>query len=698
MTTHTVDLPPLSVRATVRPESINAEARTVEVTLAAGSPVVRYDWMTGQRYVETLAMDRKAVRLERLNNGAPLLNAHSALDVADVIGVIEPGSARIESGELRARVRFSKRDDRTEGIWRDVQDGILRNLSVGYRVHKYEETTGSDGTLPTRHAIDWEPYEGSLVPMGADDRAKVRADRRVEMNPCEIVSRALPDEEATTMPTAEKLAEAKAKAETAATRAAEDAEPATNGAAPDAEAIRRAEAAETARAAALMDLQANATVAAAGFDATFFRTHLEKKTPLDVVRKLIFDKLTAQSDATAGASHVRIEGGEDARDKWQRGVQAWLIQKAAVGDVLAQAKAKRPDHPAFRDALADPGEFRGLSLVDLARDCLEAAGIRTRGLDKMALVGKALTLRSAGYQTTSDFAVALENVLHKTLLAAYTVAPDTWRRFCAVGSVSDFRPHARYRTGFLGRLEVVREHGEFRNKAIPDAVKESISADTKGNILALSRQAIINDDMGIFSRIATQAGRMVALSIELDVYDLLKLNAGLGPTMNDGQTLFHASHGNINATGSALSVAGLDADRVVMATQTDPSGNETLDLRPAILLVPIGLGGEARVINDAQFDVDTVSGGQTNKFMKPNKVRGLFRDIVDTPHLSGTRRYLFADPALMPVLEVVFLEGQQEPFLETRDGWRIDGVEWKIRHDYGVGAIEVRGAVTNAGA
>jgi hypothetical protein len=194
-------------------------------------------------------------------------------------------------------------------------------------------------------------------------------------------------------------------------------------------------------------------------------------------------------------------------------------------------------------------------------------------------------------------------------------------------------------------------------------------------------------------------GRAAKLTVEKDVYALLGENAGLGPDMLDGDTLFHANHANVGA-GAALSVAALDADRVVLASQQDASGNEFLDLRPAVLVIPIGLGGAARVLNESQYDTDAIDSGtdEANKFMQPNKVRGLFRDIVDTPRLSGTRRYLFANPMDAPVLEVAFLDGQQDPFMDLQDGWRTDGVEWKVRLDYAAGAIDFRGAVSDAGA
>ncbi len=114
----------------------------------------------------------------------------------------------------------------------------------------------------------------------------------------------------------------------------------------------------------------------------------------------------------------------------------------------------------------------------------------------------------------------------------------------------------------------------------------------------------------------------------------------------------------------------------------------------------LGLGGLARTINEAQFDTDSLGASPDlqNKFMQPNRVVGLFNTIVDTPRLSGTRRYLFADPQVAPVLEVAFLDGQQEPFLELQNSWRVDGSEWKVRLDYGVSGIDFRGAVTDAGA
>ncbi len=416
---------------------------------------------------------------------------------------------------------------------------------------------------------------------------------------------------------------------------------------------------------------------------------------IDKVREALFGARATQSDAAGPPPVPPIDGpnavaGEAEHDKRVKGISAALWQRSGVTDMIRKAAKLQPDNEEFKVEL-DPGEFRGMSLLDHARESLERnRSGSSRGRTKMQVAGDFLAL--AGAQTTSDFATALEEALHKTLLVAYAITPDTWRRFCSVGTVSDFRVHNRYRLGFLGALDQILESGEFTNKELADATKETQQAFTYGNILALSRQAIINDDMGVFNGVAMTLGRAAALTIETAVYALLAENTNTGPEMNDGVVLFHVDHSNIGA-GAALSVAAIDADRVIMAAQTDASGNEILDLKPTKLLVPAGLGGLARVINKAQYDPDTA-----NKLQRPNMVLGLFDDIIDTGRLSGTVRYMFADPAIAPTIEVAFLEGEQSPFMELQNGWRIDGVEWKVRHDFGVAAVDYRGALIDAGA
>lgn len=378
--------------------------------------------------------------------------------------------------------------------------------------------------------------------------------------------------------------------------------------------------------------------------------------------------------ANAPNAAPRVETVKDETDKAREAAVNAMLVKAGVVASADKRRAMQAGNPAMN-----------LSLVEIAKASLHRLGVRADHLDKMGVVAAAFT------QSGSDFPVLLESAMHKALQAAYDTAPLTWNRFCATGTVSDFRSHNRYRLGSFGNIDQVNELGEFINKSIPDGEKASIQVATKGNIINLSRQAIVNDDLGAFIGLAASLGRAASRTVEADVFALLALNGGMGPTMGDGKALFHTDHGNLAADG-ALAVAVFEDMRQKMASQKDVGGNDYLDLRPAALLCGMGQGGTARVINGAEYDPDTA-----NKLQRPNMVRGLFADVVDSPRITGTRVYAFADPAIAPTLEVAFLEGRQDPYLERQEGFDVDGSRFKVRLDYGIAAIDYRGAVTAKG-
>lgn len=669
MTPHetTMLLPPLGREASV--QSIDTDQRSVELTFSSGGRVDRYDWLRGERYVEVLSLKPDHVRLDRLNASAPLLDSHGSYSIRSVLGSVIEGSARVENAkDARVTVRFSRRDD-VEPIWRDVQDGVLKQVSVGYRVHKFVEERPASGPV-VRTAVDWEPFEVSLVPMAADVGAKVRSDDP-SLYAC-VIER---DSKETAMP---EIPETPVTTETtepsSSTRISID----TGAAGAEA----RATQAERERAAAIRALGKRHKIEESAIDAMITRG-ITAETAGREILNLLAIRCDQMAPSAAPSGSERVTFGDDVRDKWFRGAGNWLLLRSGQAGLVAKHEGV-----ALKDI--DAGEFRGLSLIELARECLTRAGVAVRGLSRMEIAGQAMAHR---YQTTSDFAVLLENTMHKILRASYGLTPDTWSQFCGTGTVSDFRTHNWYRLGSLTSFDDLNEHGEFKNKAIPDAEKATYAATTKGNIIAITREIVVNDDLGAVTRFTEMLGRAGKLTIEKAVYSLLAQNTGLGPTQADSQPLFHSNRANVG-TGSALAAAALDADRVVMAVQTEPGGNDYTDLRPSILLLPVGLGGQARVINQSQYDPDTVA---NKSQMKPNVVVGLFSTIVDTPRLSGTRRYLFADPSIAPVFLVSFLEGQREPVLETQDGWRTNGVEMRARLDFGVNVVDYRGAVTNAG-
>jgi len=338
----------------------------------------------------------------------------------------------------------------------------------------------------------------------------------------------------------------------------------------------------------------------------------------------------------------------------------------------------------------DPANgLRGMRLSRLAETCAVRAGLDVGvfGQNEMAMIKAAIT------HTSSDFPVILENVLNKTLLDTYGVAAETWKQWCATGSVADFRPYKRLRLGSFGNLDSLTEAGEYKHKAIPDATAESVSISTKANTITLSRQAIINDDLGAFVRLGQMLARAAARSIEADAYALLTSN----PTLDsDSTALFHANHGNYHTSGSAaaITMTSLDAARSAIKIQKDRSGNDFIGItEPFILLCPVAKAGAARTANESEFDPDTA-----NKLNRTNITRGIFSAIVDTPYLTGTGWYLLADPMQFPTFEVLFLNGQQTPFSDRIEQQNVDGVKWLVRHDYGVNVVDYVGAYYNTGA
>ena len=150
----------------VERQAIDEEARTAVLAFASEAPYERY-WG-----VEILDVSATSMRSGRLRSGANLLMDHDWKDVVGVVESVEIGADRVG----RAVVRFGK-SARAEEVWQDVRDGIRRNVSVGYMVHKAQLVETKDG-LETYRVTDWEPFEVSLVSVPAD--ASVGVGRSLE--------------------------------------------------------------------------------------------------------------------------------------------------------------------------------------------------------------------------------------------------------------------------------------------------------------------------------------------------------------------------------------------------------------------------------------------------------------------------------------------------------------------------------------
>jgi len=343
--------------------------------------------------------------------------------------------------------------------------------------------------------------------------------------------------------------------------------------------------------------------------------------------------------------------------------------------------------PATHPATDETRSFAGMSLCAMARLVLERrgrTGITGRG-DIAAASLRVHGTRSApqSYLTTDDFVGVLLNLARASLTAGYTVAPRTFTGWCRATTLQDFRLTWRIALGAGPKLTQVGQHGEIPRGALPSRA-ESIQLQTWANILPFTRQAMVNDDLGMLARIP-QAFGYSAATMEGDVvYNLLLSN----PVMSDGNPVFSAAHANL-ATASAIDLAGMEAARLLMRTQTSPEG-QPLNLTPAFLIV--GPKQEVAALQlTASLVVPTTLGTAIPVALKSVEV------IVDA-RITDLRWYLAASPMAIDTVEYATLAGSDGPELDARDGFDIDGVEFRAREDFAAAVVDFRGMVLNPGA
>ena len=228
-------------------------------------------------------------------------------------------------------------------------------------------------------------------------------------------------------------------------------------------------------------------------------------------------------------------------------------------------------------------------MVDVARECLEANGVRTRGMSPRNIAGMAMQpgyTRMGGLHTTSDFVNVLQSTLGTTLRKAYDLAPATFQAWARKATVPDYRSVTRVQLSSVSRLMGVNEHGEYKRGTLTDS-KEAYAIAKYGEIIGITREVIVNDYLDALSRIpAALAAAARALEFDL-VYKQLLANA----TMGDGVALFNAAHGN-DDTAAAISATSLGTGLTLMALQAHTNGSP-MNLTPSYLLVPPGLRATA---------------------------------------------------------------------------------------------------------
>jgi prohead serine protease len=639
-------LPVMGIDAEVRAATVNEKARTAEVIFTTGSKVRRRR-MFSEEYDEQLEVSPATIRLERLNAGAPFLDTHDAFQLSSILGVVVEGSARIEKGRGVATIKFSDRED-VEPVFRDVKNGIIRNVSVGYRVHKYE-IEKRDGEIDLWRAVDWEPLEISAVPIGADPGAHVREDDA--LHKCVLELRGDATSEQRTLTQGKK--------------------PMPDGNAPTAAAIQTRDNQDSCK--SLIDN----LVKRHDLGDDFAKKHTDCKSTAAQVRTAALEEIAKRDNADIGQSQLSDPACDLTIDN------PLFRQRAMAGSIFQQMMPQAKAPP-------EAEAYRGFGFVDLARDDLERRGFSVRGMRPASIIRTVLEHRSTnstrayvGYGATGsgDFVTAVGDSGRMLLLERYRRTPPALKAVASQMNFPDYRPQKSVRGSGFPELKETNEHGEITHGTLVDS-GEDIVLKRYARIVALTHQLLVNDAVGEFTDLMTNAAE-AALAVEANV---LAAAVETNPALSDGNNIFSTAHNNIAAVGAPPDETTLSAGRSTMRQQTGLN-KELIAPTPAMFIVPTELETTAEKL---------VAMIQPTKTADANVFSSL--GVLVEPRLADpTAWYLSASPEEVAGLRYGYLDSEDGPLVDERSGWETDGIEVRVRLSFGAGFVDHRGWYKNDG-
>lgn len=609
-------------------DQVDSDNRTVELSFSSETPYGR--WFGD----EILCHDEECINLERFSNGLGTVLFNHDRDA--VVGHIE--KVWLEDNRGKALVRFDT-DEQSETIFQKVQSGTLQGVSVGYAIYRYEvledeDTKSTNGRFngPAYVVTDWEPLEISIVSVPADPTVGVGRS-------AEEIHTSIDTQEDNTRMDQEKTLEVQEVKST----------PVETGITQ--EDLQKAMEQERKRTSEITALFRD-------FDVEGADEAIVMGVSVDEARAMVMDQLRARNKG------VSVTMGEAESDKFRAAAQDAVLMAAGIP---------------VADAAPGAQELRGHSMVELARESLQREGLQANFGDNMELARQAIN-------STSTFPAIMANLANKSVMVGFNEAETTYQIWAGKGSNRDFKEAARVALSEAGNLELVPEGGQFQQDLLGEASARTKVA-TYGKLFSLTRQAIINDDLGLFSKIATKYGSAAKRLVNEMVYAQLTGNV----KMQDNIALFDTKHGNVAGTGEALSVKAIAKAITAMRRQKGITGEATLNITPKYLVVPPELEVTAYQIVNSTAAVDGVNSGVVNPY------KGRFVVVADAELTDPDAWYLVADASQHDTIEVTYLNGVETPRLETRQGFDVDGIEYKVAFDCGVSALDFRGVFKNAG-
>ncbi len=680
----------------LRADTLDEKTRSIEAVIATEAQVLVFDWTRWEIIAESLMMS--GVRMPA-NMQVPMQDTHDRTTVQKQLGSTR--ELHVEGEQLIGRNFFSN-SPAAEHAWTLIREGHLTDNSIGYKVinfvtiekGKTAEVAGKQFTAPPdrnlRVGTEWEVKENSVCSVGADTAAKNRNEDKVITNRKDKImdkfkewlqKRGLDydklNDEARTALQADFEAEEK-RAEDAKT--APPAEPAKTAEPNDGDNKRTASAADPP-----VDPQKVATEAVAAerqrvadiqelcgedIPAEVAERCIREGKTIEETRGIVLEEIR-KARTNVGSPAIHIQSAEIQRET----LEDAMLLRAGFEDTILDDK----DNGEQR---ADRAErHRDVSLIDLCRYALRMDGVEIP-------LGREDMMRAAF--STASLPILLSNVAHKSLMKGYNSVPATWRKWCVPGSVSDFKTNTRLRLTDTGDLEEVPNSGEVKHGGATEEY-EQFSIATYAKQFGITRQNIINDDLGAFTRTPQRMGVRAGQKPGDLVYAHLLANGA----MQDTVALFHATHSNLN-TSKALSAANLKTAVTAFMKQTDKD-SRPINIMPKFLLVPVDL---MLLAMELLKSVTIVITGSTDS------VRGVHNVLSDLgmeavadarmsnasyTGYSATTWYLTGSPNVTDTVEVAFLNGKQTPTIERfNPGPDYLGIIFRILLDVGCKSLDHR--------
>lgn len=615
--------------AEVRMEGEGEELMRLDVVFATGTPVKRFDYENWRYFKEVLEISESAINTERMQN-APVLDSHSRYSTAEVVGRVE--SFEIVDGQARAVLLISARGE-LAGLRKDLKDGILKNISVGYTVQEYRQE-GADTEYPTYTATRWTPMEISIVPVPADPASTIQGVRSETEPPTTDVT-------------------------IWTTRAEESGKTVKSMQEDQKPSAEELLAAERTR---IKELKAAARAASLGEE--ILDEWIANGTSSDEARAQALAHIEASQKPIQPAIAVNGSRDQDRKAELKRAAQQ-VIDLRTGGDV--------------KEASPLLGEVRNLSLTRIAERMLEEQGVRTNSMSAREIARAALGLDTR-LHTTSDFPEIFGNTVNRRLRQMYDNAEPTFQAWCQAANRTDYREGSAISLSGFSYLNEVAEGGEFTAGKMAESA-EKYAVKKLGKLLRITDEMIVNDDLSAFARVPSAIANAAVRTHNQIVYSILTANAA----MSDGVALFHADHGNLAASGSAISVTSLGAARAAMRKQKDQIGNP-IYVTPAFLIVSPDKETEAQQV--VQSQIVATKDSDTNPFKSSLQI------IVD-PHLTGNAWYLAAGN--VDTIEYARINGEVFEIAQWIDYDR-DALSIRVKAPFGAKAVDYRGLYKNPGA